>query len=359
MSTWRRTFRDLPPDAVHTLQVLVLLGLRSVSADELAAIIPLGLPEATAAVDALRRAGWVHSGESGTERLVEDASRWLKQSAALTDAAVEMTAVAGRLARYHLRGLDVDQHGEDAAIRWAHDHRAGIVAAIHAANAAKLHDVAARVAAAAWRVADRVQDPGWWRQLARHGEDAASQGKDPATLITLLRFSAAVFAGAEFEVLAEEQWVRALKLADELGDRDSTAAVLSALGVLYRGWGRLDKALDTLVELVDEYQRVDEPINLAGALTELGATMLTAGRPADAPVYLARADTVLADAPTEATAALRARVFELWGQALWSTEQRGAARRRWHQALALLADVDEQSADRIRTLLTTDPGGHS
>jgi hypothetical protein len=76
--------------------------------------------------------------------------------------------------------------------------------------------------------------------------------------------------------------------------------------------------------------------------------------------YFDRADREMglvteAGAAPEVVAA-HARILVWCGRARWEQGQHGAARRRWSRALALLVDVDDAAANRVRALLATDPG---
>jgi tetratricopeptide (TPR) repeat protein len=130
--------------------------------------------------------------------------------------------------------------------------------------------------------------------------------------------------------------------------------VLSALGALYRDWGRLGKALDTYLALADLRRETADPAAVADALAEVGATMHAAGRLTSAQDYFDRADEEL----SEDTSPAHARILEWCGRTRWEQGHHGAARRRWSRALAMLVDVDDEGADRVRALLATEPDGH-
>jgi tetratricopeptide (TPR) repeat protein len=149
---------------------------------------------------------------------------------------------------------------------------------------------------------------------------------------------------------AEERWVRALAVARREGDHARSDAVLTALGALYRDWGRLSKALDAYLALVD--LRGDDPAGLAEALVEVGTTMYAAGRLPSAMNYFDQADEAMSEVDAPET---HAQILVWCGRTRWEQGQHGAARRRWSQALAMLVDVDEEAADQVRALLTMEP----
>jgi tetratricopeptide (TPR) repeat protein len=351
---WPRSYRDLPPDAQCVARALVLLEMPTMAADDLAAAVSLDTSSIANAVEACEQADWIRADALALD---EAARQWLAEALPTMTTAAEQTGIATRFAAYQTAGLTVDGQSDLLAARWADEHRGGIVAAIRAATASGLYATAVDVALRAWRVADRVPDRSWWHDLARHGEDAATRGRDPHSLFALLASSAVVFAQAGDEVTAERQWVRAVRLSDDDEDYDRTVQALTALAGLYQSWGRLDKALDTWVDLVDEHQRAGNVIATAHALAEVGFAMLAADRAADAPTYLSRADELLSEAkPALVSASAHARVLEAWGHALWQTGQHGAARRRLSRALAMVVDHDDPTAERIRAALATETG---
>lgn len=355
-ASWMLRYDDLHPNATTVLRAIVLLDPPEIRPEELAATVGRGTAETTAAIESLRKSGWIEANLSGADTLVDDARRWLTDSGSATVEAGEAAELAGRFAGYFASGLDMERHGVEQVAGWASEHRAGIVAAVRAAAQAGLHQAAADLAAAAWRMADRVPDPAWWRELARHGEDAAKQARDPGRVFALLNLSATTFAGADDKNEAAKQWIRALRLSDRISDYDGTVQVLTALGDLYRRWGRLDKAMDTYLELIEEHQRAEDPIAAAIALTKLGEAMLVAGEPADAATYLSRADDLLTTEPSaEPVSAIHGRAVELLGQAQWLNGQARLARRSMTRAIALLDGLDHEAADRIQAYLTTTP----
>ena len=80
------------------------------------------------------------------------------------------------------------------------------------------------------------------------------------------------------------------------------------------------------------------------------------------PDSFARAEGVMGGAtefgpadPAALTA--HARILVWCGRTRWEQDQHDAARRRWSRALAMLVDVDEVVANRVRALLATEPDG--
>jgi tetratricopeptide (TPR) repeat protein len=238
---------------------------------------------------------------------------------------------------------------------WLAGHRGAVLAAVLACDRDGSRGTGMRLAAAVWHSARLVPDPRWWADLAEAGEALAIADRDPATLVDLLHGCASTFAWHGDRLRAEERWVRALAITRRDGDRERGDAVLTALGALYRGWGRLSKALDAYLGLVDLRQEAADPAGTADALAEVGATMHAAGRLSSASDYFDRADDVLSHAAGPETVIAHARVLEWCGRTRWEQGQHGAARRRWSRALAMLVDVDDDAANRVRALLATEP----
>jgi tetratricopeptide (TPR) repeat protein len=250
----------------------------------------------------------------------------------------------------HARVLELIQAVGTAGPAWLGDNRAAVVAAVRACD----QDEAAGItlASAVWPVAGDVPDPDWWAELAEAGEALAIAAREPATLVDLLHAAATTFARHGDRLRAEERWVRALAITRRDALRERGAAVLSALGGLYRDWGRLSKALDAYLGLVDLRRDADDEVGAADALAEVGVTMYAAGRPRSAMDYFDRAEETMRKAGVAADA--HARVLVWCGRTRWEQGEHGAARRRWSQALAMLVDVDEAAANQVRALLATD-----
>jgi tetratricopeptide (TPR) repeat protein len=252
-----------------------------------------------------------------------------------------------------IQAVDLDERGPARVGAWLAEHRAEVVAAVLSCDRDGVRGLGTRLAAAVWPAAGLVRDPRWWTELAEAGEALAIADRDAGVLADLLHRGAATFAGGGDRVRAEERWVRALAVArrDGLPDQDR---VLSALGALYRDWGRLSKALDAYLGLVDVRRDAGDAAGTAAALAEVGATMHAAGRVRSAMEYFDQADEMMSRAG--AAPADHARVLVWCGRTRWEQGHHGAARRRWSQALAMLVDVDEAGADRVRALLASEDG---
>lgn len=251
-----------------------------------------------------------------------------------------------------IQAVDLGRHEPAQVTAWLTGHRAAVVAAVLACDHDGARGLGTRLAAAVWPAAALVRDPEWWSELATAAEALAVADRDPVVLADLLHRAAATFAGHGDRVRAEERWVRALAVLrrDGLPGRDR---VLSALGSLYRDWGRLSKALDAYLGLVDVRRDAGDPAGTAAALTEVGTTMHAAGRLRSAMDYFDQADEAMRQAggaPSD-----HARILVWCGRTRWEQGDHAAARHRWSRALAMLVDVDDTEADRVRALLATDP----
>lgn len=263
-----------------------------------------------------------------------------------------------------IHAVSLERHGPARVGAWLADHRAEVLTAVRACDRVELRGVGTRLAAAVWPAAGMVKDPRWWEELAEAGEALAIAGRDPATLVDLLDGAAATFAGHGDRLRAEERWVRALAILrrDGLKDHERGQAVLSALGGLYRDWGRLSKAMDAYLEQVDLQRGLGDPAGTAAALAEVATTMHTAHRLPSATDYLDQADEIMSEvtaagAATPEVMATHANILVWCGRTRWEQGHRDAARRRWSRALAMLVDVDEVGADHVRALLATEPDG--
>jgi tetratricopeptide (TPR) repeat protein len=235
---------------------------------------------------------------------------------------------------------------------------AEVVAVVRGAGRTHAFLWGARLADAAWRqsnVFDHVT-PEQWLPLCEAGERCATEAQNPRLLISLLRHSGAYFATVDRRHLTESQWLRALSLARQADDVDTADAISRALAELYREWGRLHKALDVLQNLV-HYRREkgnDQPLGVAEALGDLGATLLQANRPADAVDILIAANTVLRDVSRSVTpeiVILHGTVLTTLGKACEAQGEPAKAARHYSRALALLIDVDERAAQEVRDRL--------
>jgi tetratricopeptide (TPR) repeat protein len=353
--SWEHRHTEHSANAISVLTALTVLDTAEVIAADLAVALDIDIAEIEAAVRELRQAGWVETRPGGGGDVLVDGARiWLSFDAPNKPKPDETAAIAGRFLAAATAALDLDRHERDEVAHWLTERKETVLTAIRAGVRTELHSRAATLAAAAWQVADQVPDAAWRRELARQGEDAAIGAREPLTLIDLLNRSATLFEEAGDRPAAEEQWVRVVQLAFEMGDHDRIVASLTTLIGLYDRWGRRGPAVDALLELADAQRDAGNVVGRADALAELGSIMLSAGRASTADTYFATADELLSQAPPDAVQPSRqARVLELWGRALWQLGHTIRARQCFRRALELLGDHDPVAAKRVRSLLDT------
>ncbi len=250
-----------------------------------------------------------------------------------------------------IEAVSLERHGPARVGAFLAEHGQDVTAAVLACDRDRLRGRGILLATATWPSAGLVPDPSWWEDLARAGETLAIAERDPAALVDLLHGAATTFAEHGDRVKAEERLVRALAITRSPGGPDGTA-VLCALGALYRDWGRLGKALDAYLSLVDLRRDAGDMAGTAAALAEVGATMHAAGRLRTAMDYFDRADEALVEVPDAAPDHARGLVW--CARTRWEQGLRSAARSRWSRALALLVDVDDTAADEVRALLAAE-----
>lgn len=246
--------------------------------------------------------------------------------------------------------VSLERHGAARVGAWLGEHRADVTAAVLACDRDRLRELGISLAAATWPAAGLVPDPRWWEDLARAGEGLAIAERHPDALVDLLHSAATTFAQYGDHAKAEARLVRALAITRRTGTHGDV--VLTALGRLYRDWGRLGKALDAYLGLVDLRRDADDPAGTADALAEVGATMHAAGRVGTAMDYFDRADEALVDVKGAVTD--HARILVWCGRTRWEQGLHSAARSRWSRALALLVDVDDDAANEVRALLAAE-----
>jgi hypothetical protein len=244
--------------------------------------------------------------------------------------------------------------GSAQAVEWVVAYRGLLLTAVQLGALVGLSQDACWLAAVLWPITANVDvlrvDRAWATDLARHGEEAAIQGRDPHTLGTVLEHSAQLAEYHADRLTAEAQWVRALAVWRELAEHTRVVGVLTALIGLYRSWGRFHRALDAAVELVSETQRAADDRGTALALGAVGVTMLAANRPDSAVDYLNQADRAMSQL-VEPLTAEHAHTLVALGRAHWRLGAWSMARRRFSAALALWVDLDDTEADYVRLLL--------
>jgi tetratricopeptide (TPR) repeat protein len=308
------------------------------------------------------RPNWYRLSEiRGVARLAPDDTTMQARRARLMAYLSQAVIAVAESLGFHEGGLNQrpPQLVPESAVEWLTSHRDVLLAAITVCTSVGPRGQAIRLAALAWLVTSRIlvlrADAHWRTELARRGEEAAIEGRDPHALGGLLEHSAHLADELREYDVGEAQYVRALAVWRRLNDHEGVVRVLIALLELYRSWGRLHRALDASFELVSEYQRRGDDRGLASALTEVGRTMLAADRPDAAVGYLTRAN-IMWEAEIPGATTERAHTLMELGRAQWRLGAWGPARRRFSDALALWVDEDEVAADGVRRLMSYPDG---
>lgn len=343
LDTWARTFHDLGPEAQRLVRAFEVLNGTSLSLASVAAVLEVPPPRAAEITASLAATGW------GT----------------VTEDRFEITLEA----RYHLPELvpDMSQPEIDqvlahvATVAQTHTTASGmppairtdVVTVVRAAGKHRRFTVATAVAQAAWQSLTTREDLDWTRELAQSGEQAAIAARKPELLIELLNNSAEIYSSAADWPGAERAWLRALAIAEQLGDTPREIHFLQLLTTNYLNWDLPHRALDMQLEVVAIHERADEPVKTAEALAAVARIMADGGRAEAAIEYLKRADRALRTHPApEEVASLHATILTDLGQVHARLGRIQSARNCYRRALALVVDTDEVTTNRIRALRT-------
>ncbi|MFI9010512.1 tetratricopeptide repeat protein [Actinosynnema sp. NPDC053489] len=231
---------------------------------------------------------------------------------------------------------------------WFDAHRDEVLAALRDAVAEP--ETAVALFADVWPAVPPETDEGWARQLLDVGTDLAAALPTSLLLATGFRRAAEHLRARGALRLAAVAGMRELavhRLRDD--DPDATAAALHDLAATYRAQGRMHKVVGCADEVLELYLLHDDRPGAARALAHLGALMVEVGRFDSAIKYLSRADRLFED--LAADPAERARTLTLLGRALWLSDDRATAHRRFNRALGLFLGTDDDAAQRVRDLV--------
>ena len=343
---WAQSYETLSSAGHGVLLGLAALGASTFETRDVGVLAGLDQREAAPALAELARGGWVS--EIGPDRwtVSAEAEHRVASLAGGLSPTVGTTRVRA-FVRHLTASLD---EGGDTPL----DARRGatIIAAVTAAGRLKLVDEALALTVRTWRATTPTNDWAWWHQLAHVSEEIATEAREADRLIELLQESGAAYARTGAGHRADRQWRRAFSLTDATYDHARSAELLLLIGERRRTAGLLGQALTIFHELIRLFTDTNDRLGLAEALIEMTVTLLRAGRRGDAEHYLGRAiDTLTAEepSPTEVTRRTQAlvRIGRLWEQ-LGSP---GKAVPLYSSALAMLVDVDDETADEVRALL--------
>lgn len=197
-------------------------------------------------------------------------------------------------------------------------------------------------------------DPSWLRSLSEAGERAARATENPVLVGALLERAGRACADVGDPVLAESQLVRALTVWQEVNDEGRVESTLRTLIGLFSRSHRWGRALDAGFALLDVHRGRGQIEAAARTLALIADLMVSADRPDAALDYWDQADLAFTEA--KAAPGEHAAVLVAAGRLRWARGDHGPGRAAWHKALALLVDVDDTAAERVRALLRLAPG---
>jgi tetratricopeptide (TPR) repeat protein len=240
---------------------------------------------------------------------------------------------------------------EDVA-RWWDAQQDGILAVIESLIAEGHPDTAVSLLSQVWPIVAAQARAPWPGRLRYCGTRLVDELPTSRVLAQVLRYSAQACRRHEYYQEAELDGMRELAIWRALNDYAGAVDALRHLAETFRSRNRLHRVMDCADQILQWALRQRDEIAVAGAFRDLGLLTVEAGRPDEAIGYLTRARDIidtLPGVPVVRQAELIARL----GTAMWLSGARSKARRRFSEALALLVDVDDAAADRIRVLVGT------
>ncbi|ALG11994.1 hypothetical protein AOZ06_38580 [Kibdelosporangium phytohabitans] len=250
--------------------------------------------------------------------------------------------------------LDARRVPGDAA-GWLRDSRHEILAAAREVVSTGDPRTAASFLTAAWSLVTVNTDTSWCDDLRDCGRELSTTAPESPDLAAVFRHSAAAYHMRGDYRFAEAEGLAELAVRRKLDDPDEHVAALNALSRTFRARDRLHRAMDCADERLALHIKHRRPHEIAADLQHLGHLMLLAEREDTATDYLTRARDAFDELP-DVTAQQHARVRTLLGCALWRSGGESAARREFSNALRLVVEVDEPTAEKIRELLSRPSG---
>lgn len=250
--------------------------------------------------------------------------------------------------------------------RWVREHRECLLGVAGAANEAGLTSTALSLAVLLWGVggatpadsppdagSDAGSDAGFVTALTDVGTRAAVAERAAGTMADLLRSAWVWFARRGDPAAAERYAVREWDLWRRAGRPAEAARLLWWRAGMFRLRGRGDLELRCFERLESLCDETGDRAALARVRAATAAALLSYDRADAAADWARRAEGVVRALP-DFPPVEQALVLEWSGRALWAAGATGPARRRFSEALALLVDVDDEGADRVRLLLAHD-----
>jgi tetratricopeptide (TPR) repeat protein len=238
-------------------------------------------------------------------------------------------------------------------VRWwdaQHDH---ILSVIESLIAGGQPETAVSLLSQVWTIVPAQAQPPWCSRLRECGTLLATELPTSRVLAEVLQYSARACIQQGDYRNAEFDGMRELAIWRQLDDYPGAVGALRRLADTFRLRDRLHLVIDCADQILTWSLRHQDQV--AGALRNLGLVMVEAGRVDSAIDYLSRA-RVASDALPDLPVAQRAELIAQLGRALWMSGAESLARRRFSEALALLVDVDDVAAERMRVLLGASAG---
>ncbi|HUY45478.1 MAG TPA: tetratricopeptide repeat protein [Streptosporangiaceae bacterium] len=378
------SYRALPPGTACAYRLLSLLPGPDFTADLAAAAAATDPPEMTRLLDMLTDASLLVETATGRFRF-HDLVRLHAREQADADSATERGAVTRRAIEWYLTSAvaadlvvipgrwqlsgryEQARQSPDAfaspaeALTWLETELPGLLASVHAAPDAGLHEQAWQLCEALWGLfLYRRHFPEW---IASHqtGLASAQACGDPRAQARMRDQLGFAFLCLRRYDEAQQQFTEAITLARQAGHRLGEAAPLEHLGITLLGLGRPGDALPCFTSARATHQDLGRPRGIALMTRHIGEAHTDAGRYGEAVEALQEARRLFAALPDPyneartktnlAEAYLRAQrpaeAAPLLNEALTAMTRLGA-RDKQAGIHVLLADAAEQQGDPAR-----------
>jgi DNA-binding SARP family transcriptional activator/Tfp pilus assembly protein PilF len=412
-SSFLESYRALPVPDARLFRLLALLDGPNISADVAAALAGESLAGVEARLERLASAQLIQTSALGRYRFHDLMRLFARERVAVDEDPPARTAALERAMRWYLgraRAADVllkpasqqDRHGNggvafadrSAALAWLEAELANLVAAAQQAAdqaPAQLAEVAWQLLGALRRFLDLRRRWMEWQAIAQAALHAAQGTADQAAAALALKELGVVHGQHKRFHEATDHFEQALRIARQLGDRDTEERIQNNLGLAYAGQDRYQDAircfrrslsilrqvgdrhgegesLNNLAEMYANQHRYAQAISCyrrslaifeqlgdqeVKVLNNLGLVHLKQHRQREAIEYFERALPIcrrLGDRWEEAAA--------LWrlGMAIAATRGPYAARPLWTQALAIFEQLGAAEATEVRSLLANAGG---
>ncbi|MFI6030926.1 ATP-binding protein [Amycolatopsis magusensis] len=192
------------------------------------------------------------------------------------------------------RGPDPESlPGNDDALPWLERERPNLIAAIQAAQAQELPELAWQLAAAMWPLFLLRKHYRDFLTVSQLGVTCAEQWGNPSAKALMLNRSGAACRGAGRFDEAVEYYTAAKQALADGGDQAIAIRSVEGLGLVALAQDRVEDALTHFEEELTYARRLERAHDVNLALVNLGATLVRAGRAAEAVERLEQAKSLL------------------------------------------------------------------